>query len=818
MTDNVSGCKVRSPLDVARGYLAAGISVIPIRRDGSKAPTIAWKDYTRRLPTEAELRRWFEGRNPPGLATVGGAVSGCLEHLDFDRDAAEVFPAWCRLVDDECPGLVDRLTIAQTPRGGYHVRYRSPDEDIAANTKLAVAADKQTIIETRGEGGYCLAPGSPPDCHETGRPYVHKSGPVIPPAITPDERETLWCCARSFTRDVNEPPRMKGLDLRPGDDYNRRGPDWPDIIGPAGWRCVFGSPSSERRWCRPGKERGCSATTGHCRGQDGADLLRVFSSNAPPFEAKCYSKFTAYAAMNHNGDLSAAAETLAKQGYGRSAPRGAPSSRARPSPVRSFLPYQPFPVQLLPAAVRGYVSATAAALGCDPGFVALPVLAVIAAAIGGTRTIRLKHGWEEPAILWTVMIGESGTLKSPAWSKAVGRLFRIQHRFFEEFKADRAQHANELTEWKAAQRDARKGGRSPGDRPEPPILRRVICSDTTVEKLAEILEDNPRGLLVTRDELAGWIGSFTRYKGKQGGSDVPNWLEMNRAGPVVVDRKTGERRTIYVERAAVSVTGGIQPDVLARAMSSELIEAGLLARLLLCMPPQTPKRWSEAEVDSGTEQLFNDLLDRLLALDFDNAEGDGRRLPRTLQLSPAAKNIWVSWYNVWAKEQTAVEGSLAAAYSKLEAYSARFALLNFIVDHPDAAEGEIQAENMEAGISLARWFCDEARRVYAMLAETPAERDGRRLEEFIRSRPGQEITAADLSRSNPHRYPDSAAAHCALDVLAQAKCGEWIPRPAGPRGGRPSEVFRLVRRAYETYETSAVLQNGASANGHSDRG
>jgi hypothetical protein len=93
-------------------------------------------------------------------------------------------------------------------------------------------------------------------------------------------------------------------------------------------------------------------------------------------------------------------------------------------------------------------------------------------------------------------------------------------------------------------------------------MRRVICSDITIEKLAEILEDNPAGTLVARDELAGWFHSFTRYKGKAGGTDLPNWLEMYRAGTIVVDRKTGERRTLIVPHAAVSVTGSIQPGVL----------------------------------------------------------------------------------------------------------------------------------------------------------------------------------------------------------------------------------------------------------------
>ena len=94
-----------------------------------------------------------------------------------------------------------------------------------------------------------------------------------------------------------------------------------------------------------------------------------------------------------------------------------------------------------------------------------------------------------------------------------------------------------------------------GDAPEKPACRRVVTSDPTIEKLSDLLQYNPRGLLVARDELGGWLSNFTRYKGKSGGSDLPGWLEMFRAEALVIDRKTGDRPTIFVPRAAVSVTG-----------------------------------------------------------------------------------------------------------------------------------------------------------------------------------------------------------------------------------------------------------------------
>src|SRR6478609_10603769 len=96
-----------SVLDTARRYVAAGLSVIPIRGDGSKRPALgSWKQYQSRLPTDDELRRWFV-EETTGLAVVCGKVSGGLEVLDFD--AADAFASWSHAIHVVAPGKLERL-------------------------------------------------------------------------------------------------------------------------------------------------------------------------------------------------------------------------------------------------------------------------------------------------------------------------------------------------------------------------------------------------------------------------------------------------------------------------------------------------------------------------------------------------------------------------------------------------------------------------------------------------------------------------------------------------------------------------------------
>ena len=96
---------------------------------------------------------------------------------------------------------------------------------------------------------------------------------------------------------------------------------------------------------------------------------------------------------------------------------------AGPATPKAAIPpvehYRPFPVDALPGPLDAFVRTAARSMVCDPSFIALPVLAASAAAIGSTRRVVLKRGWSEPAIIWAAIIGESGTTKTPAFKLAM---------------------------------------------------------------------------------------------------------------------------------------------------------------------------------------------------------------------------------------------------------------------------------------------------------------------------------------------------------------------------------------------------------------
>lgn len=305
---------------VIRSYLSSGLSIIPIKRDGSKMPMVEWGPYQSRIANEEELAQWIAW-TVTGWGLVCGAVSGNVEVMDFDD--LDTFVAWLALVP---PELLTRLVIQSTPGDGKHAIYRCAV--IEGNLKLArrdIDGKPETLIETRGEGGMILVEPTTPEYHPANKPYQITQGSLLAiPEITEEERAALFNAARSLNEYWPKSPSWtptegsggNGDGHRPGDDFANNTP-WNEILEPHGWRPLY-QRGDRIIWQRPGKDGpGGSAQTGGASPRTGFSGLYVYSTNAYPLEAeRGYGKFSAYAALNHGGDYYAAAADLRKQGYG----------------------------------------------------------------------------------------------------------------------------------------------------------------------------------------------------------------------------------------------------------------------------------------------------------------------------------------------------------------------------------------------------------------------------------------------------------------------------------------------------------------------
>ncbi len=287
----VNKCLAQSAL----GIISLQFSVIPTHEN--KKPTISWKEFQSRMMTAVEVHRHFvDGTR---LAIVGGRISGNLECLDIDDPTT--YEPFLKLLDMRWPGLPDRLLKRQTPSGGYHLIYRC-STSVAGNLKLASAQSGAIRIETRGEGGYFLSAPTPG--------YKMLSGGLKDcPVLSPEEIVAIHAAAMAFdTQEKHCARSLKSGQNRelPGTRFNQSH-TIPEILLAHGW--VTDKPTTAGQgWTRPGKSDGTSGVLL----QDTGNFF-VWSSNAFPLESgRSYDAFGLYAAYNHAGDFTAAAQSLSR--------------------------------------------------------------------------------------------------------------------------------------------------------------------------------------------------------------------------------------------------------------------------------------------------------------------------------------------------------------------------------------------------------------------------------------------------------------------------------------------------------------------------
>ena len=295
--------------DKAKDYLKAQLSVIPTKED--KLPALpTWKPYQSQRIKEDEVEGLFTGANVKGLAIICGAISGGLEVIDVDTKHDTTGSLWDELkglIGDNLPELYNKLVIAQTKSGGYHIYYRC--SSIAGNLKLSTKLNREVLIETRGEGGYVIAPPT--------FGYIYIQGePGNIPTITIEERDILFSIAKSFNELEETKPKVttsttySSTGLSPFEDYNQRG----DIVGlleSKGWRVV--NQRGERiNLLRPGSTD--SKTSGNYH--TGLKVLRVFSSSTDFNPDKGYSPSLVFSLLECNGDNKLTYRRLLELGYG----------------------------------------------------------------------------------------------------------------------------------------------------------------------------------------------------------------------------------------------------------------------------------------------------------------------------------------------------------------------------------------------------------------------------------------------------------------------------------------------------------------------
>lgn len=407
---------------------------------------------------------------------------------------------------------------------------------------------------------------------------------------------------------------------------------------------------------------------------------------------------------------------------------------------------EPFPLEVFPPLLAAYCREMAAATATPPDFAAQALLVTAAAAIGNSRALCLKAGvWYEAPRIYAVNVGDPASGKTPAMDGVVKPYQAIQLRLLKEYKDAKAQydravaqHDQVLKENRVLPADERRPVPIVPEEPNKP--ERLLAMDATVESLAPLLEQNPRGLLMPQDEGVAWVRGMGQYKGGRG-NDRQFWLASWSGKSHIVDRKSSGVIPVSIPRPFLNVICGLPPDMLNELADHQGRSDGFLHRLLYVYPRVTVgTEWTEQTVTDESQKAWVKTLTHLRLLAMAELE-DGILGYRAVQFSAAAKERWIEWWDAHAAEirGTDLPVALIGPWGKLKAYAARLALvLHFLwLVQTEAEDGELDLASVERAVRLIDYYKSHLRLVYTRLRQTPEDNHVFEVLDWIRKRGGQ---------------------------------------------------------------------------------
>jgi len=468
-----------------------------------------------------------------------------------------------------------------------------------------------------------------------------------------------------------------------------------------------------------------------------------------------------------------------------------------------------FPVDLMGSKWSGWARDAAEGAGAPVDYVACSLLAAAAGAVGNARRVSPWEGWSEPLVLWMCLVGEPSTSKSPAVDpvlKAISNLEERQSRDFQdEYVAweERAAVAKIVRKkWQSDVKEALTKGKEPPFLPddaqtqEEPDRPRIRVSDATPEALAKVLASNPRGVLLWRDEVAGWLGGFGRYTSTSAGERAL-WLEAFGGRSYIIDRvKSG---SLLIPHLSVSILGTAQPTRLQSLLLSS-DDDGLAARFLWVWPePRSPVR-PDTSANVG---MLESAFDRLRSLPMTDHE------PTTLTLENEAVGVFQEWRSEQFRSVRGAAGMLASAYGKAAGLVLRLALTLELLDaaggkSPDPTS--VSTTSITSAITLwTDYFAPMTERTFGDAALPDKDRDASTLARWIVSARPEIINTRELYHHV--RLPgltEPKRTRAAIEGLIEAGWLVAAPSRQGGGAGRRREDYRVQDGVYDLLDAQMV--------------
>ena len=484
-----------------------------------------------------------------------------------------------------------------------------------------------------------------------------------------------------------------------------------------------------------------------------------------------------------------------------------------PTPLPNALPpVDLFDAELLPVALRAWVMDIAHRMQCPADFPAVAALVALFSLIGARAVVQPKarDDWQVVPNLWGAVVGRPGVKKSPALSEALKPLHWLQQNEFELWQAAHdawaldckvmamQDDANEKKAKGIAGKDpaAARALLEPIDTPAEPSARRFIVNDATVEKLGELMQQNPWGTLSYRDELYGLLTGLDK-QGQEGSRAF--YLQSYDGNQGYTFDRIG-RGTVHIPRVCLAMIGGIQPgriqEYVRGAVAGGSADDGLLQRFGLAVWPDTTGEFIHVDQwpDTPAKQTAWAVFERLAVL-----QPASDTEPNVWRFDDAAQALFVEWLVPFEIELRGddLHPAMVSHLSKYRKLIPALALVFALIDTPDSG-GLIHERELILALSFGDYLRTHANRLYAA-AVMPETTDAVTLLSRIKAGKLADRNGVIPDAFTPRQValkhwaglgtPD--AVRKAADVLADY---DWLRRDVvhgGASGGRPSEQYTV---------------------------
>ncbi|MEM7105653.1 MAG: DUF3987 domain-containing protein [Bacteroidota bacterium] len=357
-----------------------------------------------------------------------------------------------------------------------------------------------------------------------------------------------------------------------------------------------------------------------------------------------------------------------------------------------------FPLDTLPEKAKELILSAKKDKGVPSDFLASLMVFAAGSATGNSCVIDSLSIGTRKAVFYMVIVGDPNTNKTGAFKLAMSPLR----------KRDKSNYDLYKTQKEAFDEDQAKPKKE-RDGVHPPTFKRVVISDITPEATCSSLNDSPRGVVLCRDELAGFIKDFNRYH--QGG-EQEFWLSNWSNEYLAVDRKGGE--PIRVDNPFISITGTIQPRVIGEMAKDGRSANGFMDRFLFCWPnglkkPIRSKHPEPLRYKDDYDRAINKLLD----LEYCRDSGS-----TSIGLDEDARLRMIEFFNADNKPlcDNAESELLGGIYGKFDEHTIRIALALHLLHWAYSGERDmnvsISVATVQNAIMIAEYFRSQSLRVY----------------------------------------------------------------------------------------------------------